>query len=64
MWLMLLIKDIYSNLDGELEKLTEKVGYARIKLVVHFPSDNVASHVLVSSIYKELKNYYERELNV
>jgi hypothetical protein len=60
----LLIKDIYPNLDGELEKLTEKVGYARIKQGVHFPSDNAASYLLVSSIYKELKNYYERESNV
>lgn len=60
----LLIKDIYPNLDGQLENLTEKVGYARIKQGVHFASDNKASHKLVSSIYKELKKYYERESDV
>lgn len=57
----LVIKETYPDLDGQIEKLTEKVGYARIKQGIHFKSDIDASLVLVPSIYNELKKYYERE---
>lgn len=59
----LLIKDTYPDLDEETEKLTEKVAYARIKQGVHFSSDNLASHTLVSAIYQDLNKYYERLSN-
>lgn len=57
----LLIKNTYPDVDGQLEKLTEKVGYARVKQGVHFQSDIDAAIQLVSQIYDELQKYYERQ---
>lgn len=58
----LLCIKLFPELTDELRAATKKVGQARVKQGVHFPSDNIASEYLVENIYDQLDNLYERSL--
>lgn len=58
----MIIAEEYPEYTDELQELTNKVSFARMKQGVHFESDNIASIQLVRTIYNDLKNYvYNQE---
>jgi len=53
----MVITEEYPEFTDEVQALTDKVAFARVKQGVHFQSDNEASMKLVRTIYNDLKKY-------